>query len=127
MGLELYGKVCDVRPCLQRFFSLLPRSEHGDVEQLLCRCSNLNHLHQTQASMLTRALEKDPPSSSTTTLPFLSSTPFAAMACDPTLTPFLFLSRPLLLHLPSIGRQIHSQVILSGFATHPTVLSSCVV
>ncbi|KAK7308354.1 hypothetical protein VNO77_41956 [Canavalia gladiata] len=63
MNLALNRKLRDVRQWQWRrnpfFFSSLPRSEHEHAEQLLGHCSNLSHLQQTQAFMLSRGLDQD--------------------------------------------------------------------
>ncbi|TKY69031.1 Pentatricopeptide repeat-containing protein [Spatholobus suberectus] len=63
MNLALNRKVREVRQwqrtwSVSRFCSL-PRSEHARAEQLLCDCSSLSHLQQTQGFMLTRGLDQD--------------------------------------------------------------------
>lgn len=40
------------------FFSSLPSEQHEQAQQLLCHCSNLTHLHQTQCFMITRGLDQ---------------------------------------------------------------------
>ncbi|RZB94382.1 Pentatricopeptide repeat-containing protein [Glycine soja] len=61
MNLALNRKLRDVRQWQRTWngscFSTLPRSQHA--EQLLCHCTNLSHLQQTQGFMLTRGLDQD--------------------------------------------------------------------
>ncbi|XP_027338350.1 pentatricopeptide repeat-containing protein At5g56310-like [Abrus precatorius] len=59
MNLALIPKFHHVRNWQWRFFSWFPQSEHARVEQLLCDCSSLSHLQQTQSLMLTRGLDQD--------------------------------------------------------------------
>ncbi|RDX60759.1 Pentatricopeptide repeat-containing protein, partial [Mucuna pruriens] len=63
MNLALNRKVRDVRQWQWTWsascFSSLRRSEHAHAEQLICHCSNLSHLQQTQGFMLTRGLDQD--------------------------------------------------------------------
>ncbi|XP_061368418.1 pentatricopeptide repeat-containing protein At5g56310 [Gastrolobium bilobum] len=71
MNLALIRKLHDVRrsqwtwsPSSFFFFfssSSLPPLEHAraHIQQLLCHCSNLNHIQQTQCFMFTRGLDQD--------------------------------------------------------------------
>lgn len=171
MNLALNRKLRDVRQWQWSSMNLswLPfgRSEVAYAEQVLCQCSNLRHLEQTQGFMLITGLDQDDillsrfiytsaslgfssyaysvfiynhrpsifiynniiwalsSSNPTRSISLFNAIRLLGLRPDSYSFPFVFKAVVSLSAL-HVGKQIHSQAIVSGLNSHPNVITSLI-